>query len=122
VLPRFAEILPSIRWLFGGRSSEEYDLIDRLIIRLSLSLLLCPFFLHFTPDYWFLFLAYTKLLKEIKQGNLQNWKTQPAPLIAKNYWQLAENATVLDVFENIRADESHHRYVFGYSSARFADV
>lgn len=54
--------------------------------------------------------TYTKLLKEIKEGNLQSWKTQPAPLIAVNYWQLPKDATVLDVFENIRADEGHHRY------------
>lgn len=54
--------------------------------------------------------TYTKLLHEIKEGKLQNWKTQPAPLIAINYWQLPQGATVLDVFENIRADEGHHRY------------
>lgn len=54
--------------------------------------------------------AYTKMVAEIEEGNLQAWKTTPAPLIAKNYWHLDEGATVMNVFQAIRADEAHHRY------------
>jgi hypothetical protein len=55
--------------------------------------------------------TYTHVCHEINEGNLQQWKTAPAPTIAKNYWQLGEDATVLNVFQAIRADEAHHRDV-----------
>ena len=38
-------------------------------------------------------------------------KTQDAPKIAKGFWHLGENGTVLDVMKAIRADEADHRDV-----------
>jgi len=55
--------------------------------------------------------TYTHIVSEINDGNLQSWKTTPAPAIAKNYWHLDEGATVMNVFQAIRADEAHHRDV-----------
>jgi len=62
--------------------------------------------------------TYTHIVAEINDGGLQVWKTQPAPTIAKNYWQLDEGATVLNVMQAIRADEAHHRDV----NHTFADL
>lgn len=42
---------------------------------------------------------------------MQHWKTERAPEIARTYWQLQDDATMRDVIEAIRADESHHRDV-----------
>ena len=36
---------------------------------------------------------------------------RPAPEIARSYWRLDQKATMLDVLENVRADESNHRFV-----------
>lgn len=62
--------------------------------------------------------TYTKIVQEINEGNLQAWKTRPAPDIAKNYWKLGNDSTVLNVFQAIRADEAHHRDV----NHVFADI
>ena len=35
----------------------------------------------------------------------------PAPEIAKDYWRLDSNATMLDVIYAVRSDESTHRFV-----------
>jgi len=55
--------------------------------------------------------TYTKLLKDIEEGNIKHWQTEPAPSIAIKYWKLPENASIRDVFCAIRADEAHHRDV-----------
>jgi len=34
-----------------------------------------------------------------------------APSIAKDYWRLAENATIKDVLYAVRSDETTHRFV-----------
>jgi ubiquinol oxidase len=44
-------------------------------------------------------------LNEIDHGNLQVWKTMPAPEIAIKYWKMPADATVRDVIAIIRADE-----------------
>lgn len=36
---------------------------------------------------------------------------EPAPEIAKDYWRLAPDATLLDVIYAVRSDESTHRFV-----------
>ncbi|KAJ3082031.1 hypothetical protein HDU99_003843 [Rhizoclosmatium hyalinum] len=53
--------------------------------------------------------TYTLCLKDIEQGKIRHWGTQPAPEIARFYWQLSENATVKDVVAAVRADEADHR-------------
>jgi len=35
----------------------------------------------------------------------------PAPKIAKDYWRLADDATLLDVIYAVRSDESTHRFI-----------
>jgi hypothetical protein len=36
-------------------------------------------------------------------------KTQPAPDIAKQYWRMDDNATMLDLIYAVRLDEAGHR-------------
>ena len=52
--------------------------------------------------------SYTSYLAEIDAGRVENI---PAPVIARNYWQLAEDARLRDVVLAVRADEAHHRDV-----------
>eukprot|EP00986_Skeletonema_menzelii_P012863 scaffold7247_cov143-Skeletonema_menzelii.AAC.10 len=60
-------------------------------------------------------LTYTKIIKAIEEAEegseLAQWKTQDAPKIAKGYWHLGDNGTVLDVMKAVRADEAEHRDV-----------
>jgi len=60
-------------------------------------------------------LTYTKIIKAIEEAEegseLAQWKAHPAPKIAKGYWHLGENGTVLDVMKAVRADEAEHRDV-----------
>ncbi|KAI5165661.1 ubiquinol oxidase [Nematocida sp. AWRm78] len=51
-------------------------------------------------------ISYTEMVKEIEAGIIPN---VPAPEIAKKYWNLPSNATLLDVTLAIRADEATHR-------------
>lgn len=59
--------------------------------------------------------TYTKIIKSIEtaeEGNpLAEWKTQRAPRIARSYWKLGEEGTVLDLMYAVRADEAEHRDV-----------
>ena len=59
--------------------------------------------------------TYTKIIDAIENApedsDLAQWKTQEAPKIAKGYWHLGENGTVLDVMRAVRADEAEHRDV-----------
>jgi len=56
-------------------------------------------------------LTYTKCIKDIEQGRLPEWSNHPAPEIAKDYWRLKHDATLLDVMYAVRSDESTHRFV-----------
>ncbi len=51
-------------------------------------------------------LSYTQYLEEIDAGRSPN---VAAPLIARRYWKLADDATLRDVVLVVRADEAHHR-------------
>ncbi|GAA4772182.1 alternative oxidase [Stakelama sediminis] len=53
-------------------------------------------------------ISYTLYLKEIDEGRSPNL---PAPVIARNYWKLPDDATLRDVVLVVRADEAHHRDV-----------
>jgi threonyl-tRNA synthetase len=57
--------------------------------------------------------TYTHCLRDIDDPNgvLRHWKTQPAPPLAIEYWQLPKTATMRDVIVQVRADEGHHRDV-----------
>lgn len=57
--------------------------------------------------------TYTHMIEEIlrEDSPISHWKTKEAPLLAKDYWQLAENASLLDVIYSVRKDEEHHKDV-----------
>jgi hypothetical protein len=59
--------------------------------------------------------TYTKIIKAIEEApessELSEWKTEVAPNIARGYWQLGEQGTVLDLIYAVRADEAEHRDV-----------
>ena len=58
--------------------------------------------------------SYTLYLKEIDEGRSPN---VPAPAIAKQYWMMADDATLRDVVIVVRADEAHHRDInHGFAS------
>jgi ubiquinol oxidase len=53
-------------------------------------------------------ISYTSYLQEIDAGKLEN---VPAPKLAIDYWNLAEDARLRDVVIAVRADEAEHRDV-----------
>ena len=59
--------------------------------------------------------TYTRIIQEIESADessdMAAWKTQLAPRIARGYWHLGEDGTVLDMMYAIRADEAEHRDV-----------
>eukprot|EP01089_Gocevia_fonbrunei_P018655 TRINITY_DN6369_c0_g1_i2.p1 TRINITY_DN6369_c0_g1~~TRINITY_DN6369_c0_g1_i2.p1 ORF type:complete len:149 (+),score=39.68 TRINITY_DN6369_c0_g1_i2:508-954(+) len=56
-------------------------------------------------------ITYTKMLKQLDDGHLEEWQNLQAPEIARDYWKLDEKSTMRDVIAMIRADEAHHRDV-----------
>jgi ubiquinol oxidase len=52
--------------------------------------------------------SYSQYLQEIDAGRVRN---VPAPKIARDYWRLADDATLRDVVLAVRADEAGHRDV-----------
>jgi ubiquinol oxidase len=52
--------------------------------------------------------SYTEYLEEIDAGRIDNIA---APQIAKDYWDLADDATLRDVVIAVRNDEAGHRDV-----------
>jgi len=59
--------------------------------------------------------TYTTIVGAIEEApfgsELEAWRTQHAPSIAKAYWKLGETGTVLDLIYAVRADEAEHRDV-----------
>lgn len=59
--------------------------------------------------------TYTKIIKTIETApegsDMAAWRTQTPPGIARAYWKLGENSTVLDLMKAVRADEAEHRDV-----------
>ena len=53
-------------------------------------------------------ISYSQYLQEIDAGRVEN---VPAPKIARDYWQLREDARLRDVVLAVRADEAGHRDV-----------
>ncbi len=53
-------------------------------------------------------ISYTHYLAELDEGRSPN---VPAPVIARHYWNLPDDATLRDVVLVVRADEAHHRDV-----------
>jgi len=59
--------------------------------------------------------TYTKIIDDIEASpdgtELSTWRTQRAPRLARAYWKLGENGSVLDMIYAVRADEAEHRDV-----------
>lgn len=59
--------------------------------------------------------TYTKIIDAIETApegsELATWKSQLAPRIARSYWKLGVEGTVLDLVYAVRADEAEHRDV-----------
>eukprot|EP01065_Artemidia_motanka_P016694 TRINITY_DN202_c0_g2_i2.p1 TRINITY_DN202_c0_g2~~TRINITY_DN202_c0_g2_i2.p1 ORF type:complete len:421 (+),score=157.61 TRINITY_DN202_c0_g2_i2:62-1264(+) len=58
--------------------------------------------------------TYADVIKWMKTPGSQlhtAWSELPAPAIAKGYWSMREDASFLEVVEQIGADETHHRDV-----------
>jgi hypothetical protein len=59
--------------------------------------------------------TYTKIIEAIEAApegsELAEWKTEPAPRIARSYWKLGEQGNVLQLMYAVRADEAEHRDV-----------
>ena len=56
-------------------------------------------------------MTYTKVVGQLEAGGLPEWQGKPASPLARKYWRLSEDATLLDVLKAIRADEMVHRDV-----------
>ncbi|KDQ11405.1 hypothetical protein BOTBODRAFT_114365 [Botryobasidium botryosum FD-172 SS1] len=56
-------------------------------------------------------ITYTRIIEEMEAGRLPAWENVPAPNIARDYWRLPPNSTLLDVMYAVRSDESTHRFV-----------
>lgn len=55
--------------------------------------------------------TYTRCIEDINAGRLPAWKTMPAPALAREYWKMSDNSTMLDLIYYVRADEAKHREV-----------
>lgn len=56
-------------------------------------------------------ISYSQYLKEIEEGKIPNIE---APSIAKEYWQLLDDAKLIDVIKAVLQDECKHREVNHY--------
>jgi ubiquinol oxidase len=50
--------------------------------------------------------SYTQYLQEVESGKIEN---VPAPPIAIKYWDLGDDAKLIDLIIAVRKDEAHHR-------------
>uniref|UniRef100_A0A7S0V1I1 Alternative oxidase n=1 Tax=Hemiselmis tepida TaxID=464990 RepID=A0A7S0V1I1_9CRYP len=55
--------------------------------------------------------TYESILDHIDHGELTEFGKEPAPTIAIDYWRLAPDANMRDLFLAVRADEANHRDV-----------
>lgn len=59
--------------------------------------------------------TYTDVIGAIESApegsDMAEWRTEKAPSIARSYWRLGEEGTVLDMVYAVRADEAEHRDV-----------
>eukprot|EP00550_Attheya_septentrionalis_P013567 CAMPEP_0198305932 /NCGR_PEP_ID=MMETSP1449-20131203/58155_1 /TAXON_ID=420275 /ORGANISM="Attheya septentrionalis, Strain CCMP2084" /LENGTH=467 /DNA_ID=CAMNT_0044008477 /DNA_START=70 /DNA_END=1473 /DNA_ORIENTATION=- len=59
--------------------------------------------------------TYSTIIEAIEQAPeedpLSTWRSEGVPKIARSYWKLGEDSTVLDLMYAVRADEAEHRDV-----------
>jgi len=56
-------------------------------------------------------LTYTRCIEELEAGKYPEWAKTPVPDIAREYWHMNNDSTLIDLIYYIRADESKHREV-----------
>ncbi|GAA6031245.1 hypothetical protein JCM8097_005565 [Rhodosporidiobolus ruineniae] len=59
--------------------------------------------------------TYTQLIGAIERGEVPEWDSRQAnakkvPQVAKDYWRLGDDATMLDLIKAVRQDEAGHRF------------
>lgn len=55
--------------------------------------------------------TYTRCIRDMELGLCPELEQQPVPQIAKDYWNMGDDATMYDLIQYIRADEAKHREV-----------
>ncbi|GAC71674.1 hypothetical protein PANT_5c00016 [Moesziomyces antarcticus T-34] len=56
-------------------------------------------------------MTYSFILDDLNEGRLPEWENVRAPEIARQYWQLSDDAMLVDVIRAVRADEATHRHI-----------
>jgi hypothetical protein len=54
---------------------------------------------------------YTRVLRELEDGDLKSLQNKPAPIIAVQYWRMKSGATVNDAILAMRADKNHQMII-----------
>ncbi|GAA5825271.1 hypothetical protein JCM11251_006913 [Rhodosporidiobolus azoricus] len=59
--------------------------------------------------------TYTHVIDAIERGEIPEWdprnpSSKKVPQVAKDYWRLPDDATMLDLIKAVRADEAGHRF------------
>ncbi|GAA5886732.1 hypothetical protein JCM6882_005871 [Rhodosporidiobolus microsporus] len=59
--------------------------------------------------------TYTHIIGAIERGEIPEWdaknpNSKKVPQVAKDYWRLPDDATMLDLVKAVRADEAGHRF------------
>uniref|UniRef100_A0A0K3CM93 Alternative oxidase n=1 Tax=Rhodotorula toruloides TaxID=5286 RepID=A0A0K3CM93_RHOTO len=58
--------------------------------------------------------TYTHIIEAIQRGEIPEWAEggkRKVPQVAKDFWRLSDDATMLDLVRAVRADEAGHRFV-----------
>ncbi|GAA5883495.1 hypothetical protein JCM1840_003195, partial [Sporobolomyces johnsonii] len=56
--------------------------------------------------------TYTQIVESMRKGEIPEWDAgkKQVPQVAKDYWRLSDDATMLDLILAVRADEAGHRF------------
>ncbi|BGP26182.1 inducible alternative oxidase 2 [Rhodotorula toruloides] len=72
------------------------------------------FFNMFFFSYLISVKTYTHIIEAIQRGEIPEWAEggkRKVPQVAKDFWRLSDDATMLDLVRVVRADEAGHRFV-----------
>ena len=99
------------------KGTKIHVLTIYLLVTVGLSYIVAPKFCHRFVGYIEeeAVMTYTKIIDVIEDApegsDMGKWKKEIAPRIARSYWKLGQDGTVLDVMYAVRADEAEHRDV-----------
>merc|ERR1712224_154171 len=112
-------LLSFVRMMDPGMPMRVVVLASQAVVGVGFSILYA-----ISPDFCHRFVGYveeeachtyTTIIYKIENApdddEMSQWRTELAPKIARGYWHLGENGTVLDMMYAIRADEAEHRDV-----------